>query len=581
MQDGLPSNGVRSLYRDRRGSLWIGTAKGVGVLRGGRVLALPHPASSAVVSFAEDRRGNLYAATEGGSVREFDALNLSELPIQGGPIRNAVTLFPDPMDGSVWAGTIGNGLFQLKAGKTVHFTTDDGLFDDDIYGIAADDRGSLWMACSKGIFSVNRSDLEKFAAGAIKTIPSVPFSPLDGLQTVECKSGVQPAAWKLTDGRIAFSTIRGLLIVDPSHMDLKLTPPHVAIEAVIVDGQNHKPEEIGQLPPANRNVEFRYTGLSFKFPLRTTFRYTLEGFSHEWVDAGSRREAYYTNLPPGRYRFRVKACMTDGGCDASTTDIDFSLASRLYQRVWFWPAFAGLLALGAWLGYELRVQNLRGQFALVLSERNRIARELHDTLLQGFSGVTMQLQAFAGRVPSQQRGALDEIIQDSADCLKEARRSVANLRNPRSGLAGAIAKVAEQTQGPDGNPARVRLKLEEVPPDLPEHVEYNLLKIAQEAMSNAARHSGARSIEVTLRHSCDELRLSIRDNGTGTAACPNVDAPAHGDDGHFGIVGMRERAEHIGAEFQLTSIPGVGTTVAIVLLLTGKEVAVHGLESVS
>jgi signal transduction histidine kinase len=434
------------------------------------------------------------------------------------------------------------------------------------------------MACSKGIFSVSRADLEKFAAGTIKTIPSVPFSPLDGLQTVECKSGVQPAAWRMADGRIVFSTIRGILIVDPSHMDLKLTPPRVAIEAVIVDGQSHKPEEIGELPPANRNLEFRYTGLSFKYPLRTTFRYTLEGFNHEWIDAGQRREAYYTNLPHGHYRFRLKACMVDGGCDAASTDIDFSLAARFHQRVWFWPCFAGVLAMGVWLGYELRVRNLRSQFALVLNERNRIARELHDTLLQGFSGVTMQLQALAGRLPSQHRESLDEIIQDSADCLKEARRSVANLRNPRAGLAGAIAKAAEQTQGPNGvsAAARVKLKLDPLDAGLPDHIEYNLLKIAQEALSNAARHSGARSIEVALRPSRSHLRLTIRDNGSGTAVWPRAQ-----DDGHFGLLGMKERAEHIGADFQLSSVPDVGTTVTVVLPLSRKEVSIHGLESVN
>lgn len=545
---------VRSLFRDRDGDLWIGTPRGLSVLRAGQMQRVQGSWSSGVSSIAEANRGLIYVADQNG-VRVLERSTLHEIRTKRLAIRGAGTLFE--YDGSMWVGTSGNGLFLIRDGKLTHFGLADGLFDDDIYGIAADATGRLWMACSKGIFSVNHSDLLKFSAGVLKTISSTPFSPLDGLQTVECKFGVQPAATRLQDGRIAFSTIRGLLIVDPNHMEFKSAPVAVAVEAVVVDGRSLEPGQIRELPPANRNVEFRFTGLSFKAPLRTSFKYVLEGFNRDWIDAGSRREAYYTNLPPGNYRFRVKACDFGAGCESTSTDVRFTLAARFYQRACFWPLCISLAIFATWLTYQLRVQALKKQFNLILSERNRIARELHDTLLQGFSGVTMQMQALCRRIPAEERAAMQEIIGDAASCLTETRRSVANLRGPRNDLATEIAKAAEQTSGLDRS--RLKLRLEQIPQTLPPHIEYNLVKIAQEALANAAKHSGARWIEVVLRPTRGKLRLSIEDNGGGLLST----AP----EGHYGLIGMRERAAGIGADFQISSEPGVGTTISVALPL--------------
>ncbi|MBV8818124.1 MAG: hypothetical protein JO022_07185, partial [Acidobacteriaceae bacterium] len=312
-----------------------------------------------------------------------------------------------------------------------------------------------------------------------------------------------------------------------------------------------------------------YTGLSYKGPGRIWFRYMLEGFNHDWVDAGSRREAYYTNLPPGHYRFRVKACNYDGGCDATGTEVGFTLAARIWQRRWFWPVCVLLAAFGFWLAYQVRVQSLQKKFDLVLSERNRIARELHDTLLQGFSGVTMQLQALSGRIPSEAKSTLEDIIRDSAKCLKEARHSVAGLRSAqRSGLAAEITKAAHETKGLDRG--RLKLRVEQVPSNLPPHVEYNLVKIAQEALTNAVQHSGARWIEVGLRATRGALRLSIQDDGSGLSK-PTAE-------GHYGLIGMRERAQGIGADFKLSSVPGGGTTVSVALPLPSESGKRNGIE---
>ena len=211
----------------------------------------------------------------------------------------------------------------------------------------------MWLASSKGIFSLNRQELLQFAAGQIHSVASRPFSPLDGLQTVECKPGIQPAAWRMRDGRLSFSTIHGLLVIDPDQTQLKMDPPPVVIETVSIDGRNQSVAQMRELAPGDQNLEFRYTALSLRSPQRITFRYKLEGFDHAWVDAGTRRQAFYTNLRPGDYRFLVTACNADGTCNEAGTSLAFVLPARFYQQTWFYLVGAALLGLLARFAYRL------------------------------------------------------------------------------------------------------------------------------------------------------------------------------------------------------------------------------------
>jgi ligand-binding sensor domain-containing protein len=556
---GLPSNSILSLLYSRDDTLWIGTSAGAAVLRDGRVILLaPTQSRPGIVALGE-AGGRVFAAEASTCVRVFSERTLQELPDQALPLRDVDAFYRDE-DGFLWMGTPGSGLYLQDGAKLVHFSSNDGLFDDDIYGIAGDDRGQLWMACSKGIFSVYRADLHKFAAGAKHKFDSNPYSPLDGLQTVECKSGVQPAAWRMRNGHISFSTIRGLLVIDPSQVDPKVGPPPVVIESVTVDGRSGRPRQMLDLAPGERNLAFTYTGLSFRWPTRVTFRYKLEGFDRDWIDAGTRREAFYTNLPPRSYRFRVIGCNPDGVCNEAGASESFVLPARFYQRPWFWLLCAVLAGSLVRLGFGLRIQHLKQQFGIVLAERSRIARELHDTLIQGFSGVTMQMQALAARLSPEYKRRLEDIIEDSAGCLREARRSVADLRNnslPESGLSAAIANAARQSIGPSG--ARLKLNLEPVQGNLPADVEYNLVRIAQEAVTNSVKHSGARTIEVVLAATQDSVRLAVQDDGSGFV---RAGEPAGN---HYGLVGMQERARDIGAVFQVASELGAGTTVSVAL----------------
>jgi ligand-binding sensor domain-containing protein/signal transduction histidine kinase len=561
---GLPSAHVQCLFRDHAGALWIGTSAGLVALRNGRLTPLPGAGSAElpILAIGEDKERRLFVATEGSGMRVLVGGRLREFAPDGIPLRDVDAFYQDP-EGSLWMGTLGSGLRLWKDGKLFRYSVKDGLFDDEVYGIARDAQDRLWMACSKGIFAVGRSDLLRFAAGQIQSFQSTPYSPTDVLRTIECKAGVQPAAWKMQDGSLWFSTIRGLLVIDPRNLLKKLQPPEVVIEEVEVNGQSESADKIGQLPPGQKNIEFHYTGLSYRLPGRITFQHMLEGFDKSWIEAGTRREAYYANLPPGKYRFRVTACNVDGTCNSVGSTVEFALASHYYQRAWFLPLVALAAALVVWLVYQLRIREIKDHFRIILAERNRIARELHDTLIQGFSGVTMQMQALAARWPgSGERGVLEEIIQDAGACLREARRSVAGLRSsngPASGLSAAIAQAARQIT--ETGDVRLRLRLDQGPADLGAEAEYNLLRIAQEAVTNSLKHSGARTIEVALQSAADAVRLSVTDDGLGLSGRDgNYAAP-----GHYGLTGMRERAAQIGARLQLESQPGQGTTLRVVL----------------
>lgn len=545
--DGLPANDIRALFRDDAGTMWIATSRGPAVFRNGAVKRMPDVRggpSEPILAFGEDRTHQLYAAPQ------------DDAPA----LHHADALYRDK-DGLLWVGTLGEGLRLVDGNKTSSFSVVDGLFDDVIYGITEDAQGRLWMACSKGIFSVSRSDLRQFAAGKMSSFVSTPYSPLDGLRTVECQPGVQPVIARAEDGRLWFSTIRGVLVIDPEHFDRRLVPPAVTVETVTINGARRAAGDIGTLAAGLNNVEFKYTGASFIAPARISFRYMLEGLDKAWIEAGPRREAFYTNLPPGRFRFRIAACTPDGACNESANAVGFAVAPRFYQHAWFFPlCFVGIALAGGAM-YQLHIRRLKEQFDLILAERGRIARELHDTLIQGFSGITMAMQAMVSRLPSSsnERQTLEGIVADAGNAMRDARRSLAGLRrhDSSSGLAAAVAQSARQLA--ETHNVRLKLNIADGQCDLPADVEYNLLRIAQEAVLNAVKHSGARTLKVTLDNTPHRLRLSVKDDGAGFDDARSVPV------GHYGLIGMKERAAQIGAELHVTSEPGRGTTVSVVM----------------
>jgi len=574
VRQGLPGNAIRSLYEDRAGGLWVGTEKGLAALRGGRFEVTPGAPQASVIALSEDREGHIVIATDRGVYQGLPG-GFREIQFNGAAIRPVNALYRD-VDGLLWMGLNGGGLRLWNGSEITSYLPRDGLYDGEIYGIVRDDQDRLWMACSRGIFSVPRSELRQFAAGKTKKVTSAAYSPMDAQRVIEGQSGVAPVLSKSHDGRLWFATIRGLLMLDPSHWQREATPPMVVIENPIVNGHSEQADRIGQLLPGQKNLEFNYTGLAYYLPTRLRFRYMLEGYDRDWIEAGNRREAFYTNLPPGPFRFRVTACNADNLCNDQGAAVAFSLAPRFYQHAWFWPMVAAAFAGLGWLVYQLRIRHLRERYDLILAERSRIARELHDTLIQGFSGITMAMQALAGRLrSSKERETLEDIIRDAATCLRETRQSVAGLRaghDAESGLTAAIGTAAREIT--DTKDVRLKLKLDKVSRKLPAEVEYNLLRIVSDAISNAVKHSGARTIEVTLEFTAETLRLAVHDDGSGLGKDGVALRP-----GHYGIIGMKERATQIGADLQLLSEPGHGTTVSV-MLPAGRAAAPEKVEKV-
>ncbi|QDT53762.1 Sensor protein VraS [Caulifigura coniformis] len=571
IKDGLPGNDVACLTFDDASRLWIGTRRGLVRYDGNsieRPISDPVVASARISVLKNAGQQGLIASTSNGVFLIRDD-KLTPLPGDEAWLREVHAIEIGP-EGEFWLASRGRGLMLIKDGEVSLFTIADGLFDDEIVGIAIDDRDQLWMGCSRGIFSVPRTQVLSVARGErARPLDCFSLSPTEGLRTVECQRDVQPAVSRTTDGQIWFSTIHGVLVIDPEKLQRELPTPHVEANRLLVNGEPMRPNHPVVVPPGTLNVSIGYTAHTYSWPSRTSFRYQLEGFDKDWVYAGTRRDAFYTNLSPGTYRFRVSAANFGGSWSEAKLPVEITLRAAFWQTPWF-PLLLGLLAMGTvWLILRLRVLRVRARMDAIISERVRIARELHDTLIQGFSGVTMQMQAVSSQVNDPNlRKSIHDVISDAGACLREARQSVAGLRNSQGtsmGLAAALEQAARQIT--ETRDVRLHLDLPAASPSLPVEVEFNLLRIAQEAITNAARHSHARTIDVALTPKPGRLALRVRDDGVGFSTADRE----RSDHRHYGLIGMRERSRQISADLTIESRPGAGTTILVDLPLTGHE----------
>jgi hypothetical protein len=379
----LKSNTCYAVYRDRSGTLWAGTRDGLYSLdpRGWRVQPVERGLpNESVRAFAEDAAGNLWMATLGGLVRlgtDPAAFTTSN----GLRCGRVLTVAADDQ-GNVWAGTDGGGLVRWRRGKLTCYGPAEGLCDEVICQILVDRRtGILWLGCNRGIVRVSRHELDEVDAGTRATITPVLYSSADGMRSGECNGGNQSAGCWTRGGQICFATMRGLVMLDPQSLSSSLPRPPVLLEEVLFDGRPIDPGQSADLPPGKGELEFHYTALSFLAPDRLRFRYRLEGYDEDWIEAGARREAYYTNLLPGEYHFRVQARADDGTWQEARSAFAFRLQPRFFQTWWFYTAFA-LGALGlAVVVHQLRVRRLQRaeeRLRLRVEERTRELRRAQE-----------------------------------------------------------------------------------------------------------------------------------------------------------------------------------------------------------
>ncbi|HEY3706471.1 MAG TPA: two-component regulator propeller domain-containing protein [Terracidiphilus sp.] len=582
--DGLPDDFIRSLHADSDGSLWIGTRRGLthwthpgnleSGLESGRMqtyTAANGLGSNLVGAMARDSAGDLWVATFAGLSR-LHAASFTNFTTANGLSSNVITAIL-PRGNGLLIGTQDHG-WNVWDGSHFIAITDHDLGRTTIHAILDDGRNHLWFATGTGLARCDCSGSMGSMHGA-DCAHWLEFGTTDGLRSRETAVNSHPSAWRAQNGHLWFATPKGLVEVDPAHFPVNNVPPPVVVERFAVDDAEQALHAAGLRVPAGHNhFQFEYAGLSFVAPQKVRYRYKLDGFDHDWTDAGPRRTAYYTNIPPGRYTFRVQAANNDGIWNEQGTALEFQLAPHFYQTIWFY-VLLGLAAIGLiFLGLKLRLLRAQREFNAVLGERNRIAREIHDTLAQGYVGISVQLEVLSEllRHNKLEKAAkhLDTVRGYVREGLADARQSIWALRSQDTGEATLPVRMRRLVEAGSTHSLDAKFGIYGAYRPLAPGTESEILRIAQEALHNVKKHAGAASVKMQLEYRRNEIALEIIDDGRGFTPSNNG-APLTSPSGHYGLTGMRERAASIGGTLEVTSEPGAGTTVRLRAPAPGKK----------
>lgn len=615
--DGLPPANVLSLFEDRRGRIWVSTqAAGGGLFLfendGFRRYRWP---IYNVFQFAEDSGGDLWIATR---ERGLGRVSPEGVPVEDYPWskfgdRAALSLLPDPRggiwlgflrgglayvvngeivesydersglgaglvrdlqfgpDGAVWAATQG-GLSRVSGGHAATLGIAGGLPCETVHWMreAAGGLGegkAVWLHTSCGLLRLAPADLAAWAAEpGRKVTPTLWLDHRDGVENIIYNTYYSPAVTSTADGLLPFATLGGLALFDPARLASQPLPPRAIVELVSADGIDYPVAAAVALPPLVRDLRFDYTAPALSRPDKVRFRYRLEGVDSDWQDAGNRRQAFYRDLPPGEYRFAVEATNESGAASEKAVWLAVTIAPAWYQTLPFrLTALLLLLGLG-WAAYRRRLARVEArlawQFEERLTERTRIANELHDTLLQGFISASMQLALAFARLPAElpEKKRLEQVLALVRRVIDEGRDAVRGLRS-EAGEANDLDRALARIPGELGLDQEVAVatiaegSLRQPHPLVRDEV----YRIGREAVVNALRHAGAARVAVSLAYRPDGLHLEVTDDGGGIAP----ELLAGGRDGHFGLAGMRERAARLGGRCTITSSPGGGTRVTL------------------
>jgi signal transduction histidine kinase/ligand-binding sensor domain-containing protein len=549
---------------DEQGPLVFATSQGYVRVQGDKVVRSPPFVSEVGYMHVmhRDHAGVLWAGGSDGLFR-IAGNEVKRYGSRSGFRRNRVRDISEDPDGGLWLATAG-GLVFFKDGTVKTLGVEEGLPENYLRAVLDDGLGHLWIASMGSLFRLDKEEVRRVIAGQAARVWPVVFDASDGLRTTEAMLSNNPG-FRGDDGRLWFATSRGLSVIDPTRVSIKDPAPDVRIEGIAADGRTEEPAEDAALEygPGRGQVTIEYAALSFRAVHRVRFRYRLEGFDEGWVDAGTRRSAYYSNLPPGHYRFVVTACNHDGVWNGRNVAFSFSIQPPFYRTRWFYAGcMLGVVLLAA-AAFHVRMKQMRSRFAAIIGERTRIARELHDTLAQGLAGTGIQLDTALTMLPDEPDVARDYVALGRAmvrSTLAEVRRSIWVLRAQTSkganGLGSALPDSLRQLMEHSGLESQIHVSGE--PRELAAEVERNLLRIAHEAVTNAVRHSGARHIAIDLDFAGDGVHLRVRDDGRGFDPQPwlvkrRID--------HFGLVGIAERVRGLGGELQVKSREGEGTEI--------------------
>jgi signal transduction histidine kinase/ligand-binding sensor domain-containing protein len=564
----LQGRPIAALVRESSGALWVSiTRRGLYRFADGKWVESGGleglPPGWPIVATADANGVLWFGYPENGIVRVEDG-NVKLLGVkQGLAVGNVLSILAQ--DGEIWVG--GElGLARLEGSRFVSMRSESGTPFRGISGIVRAANGDLWLNGVDAIVRVAGDEIEAVVRQPAHLLKCEIFNYLDGVPGTAVQVRPQPSAIQTTDGRIWFSRTAGIVTIDAARLVRNTLPPPVTIWS-LTSGLKRYPNlgESLKLPMHTTNLQIEYSAGSLTVPERVHFRYKLEGSDSNWQDVGTRREAHYTNLGPGQYRFRVIASNNDGVWNDKGASFAFTIPPAFYQTNWF-HALCVLACLGALTAaYRVRVRQVaaqvRSRLEARLAERERIARDLHDTLLQGIQGLIWQFQAATDRIPPGEpaRHLMEKSLDRADQLLGESRDRVKDLRPATSevtDLAQALANEGEHHASL--HRAKFRVSVQGVARDLHPIVREEILFIGREAMGNAFRHAGADNIEAEITFGHAALQLSIRDDGQGISAAL---LDAGGRPGHFGLIGMRERAQKLGGQLEIWSRPGAGTGI--------------------
>lgn len=556
---------LTDITSDGAGGLWLHDSTR-GLLRWNQGKLTPGPLSEEMsgrplLASLTDREGRAWFSFAGnnvavvdrdGSVRLFGA----EDGLTVGPYR----AIHQDQAGAIWFGGDG-GLTRFSTGVFTTLPASPTTPVHRITGIIDDEDGALWLAVeAAGILRLTRDEIAKALASPTHNARYSAFDKMDGSAGTSRWFGNRTAV-RAVDGRLWFVAGRGVTVVDPEA--LGAPPPSddmVRIEGAVVDGAPLSAGSAQVLAPGTVRVQIDYTVLDLTAPQKRRFRHRLDGFDSDWIDAGARHSAFYTNLPPRQYTFRVMATDTDGAYTGAVGEWAFRIRPAFYQTWWFAAACLGFAGLSIGAAWRVHVLRMRKQFSLLLGERARLSREVHDTLLQSMFGYALQFDALAEAVSSsapQLHQRLAHLRHQVEDDIREARQSIWNLRSPmleRRELPATLKDVAEHAVA--STPIELDVAVGGSPRRVSPQVEEQLLRIGREAVSNSVRHAQATRVKLSLHYGDDAIVLTVADDGRGFDAAKQQD-----ESEHFGLTTMRERAESVGGSLRVRSAKGEGTTV--------------------
>lgn len=556
----LRSNWIRAMTSDDDGHWWLCDYDGAVFKVTAGVAASFSEIDAPCGAAFTDARGRVWLGLDDGLVAIANNALRKFRDVDGLAIGRVYSIVEDP-HGTMWIGTA-TGLSRFKDERFVTIRGLRGLNGRAITSIVDDHEGYLWLGTSSGIVRISAKDVERSLEDSAATIDYQSFSIADGMEGPPVTVNY-PMAGRAADGALWFVTARSVAVVEPARVPVSRPPPAVRIEAAVADGQTIPFHPHVRLPSNVDRLQIQYAPDTLSDSSHTRFRFRLEGLDKNWIDAAESRAAVYMRIPPGSYRFRVMAGTGDGRWGGPEAAWDFRVLPAFYQTTWFYGlcSVVGLLAAGA--AWQLRLRQVRARLDGVLAERSRLAREVHDTLLQGLAALELQVDTMRSQLdssPGAVKRQLDRSHRYIQRCVSEARQSILNLRAPvldNWDVASALKSFGES--GAEAAGVRFVLTVTGRQIRLPRAVEDHLVRIGQEAITNALRHSRARQVRTEVEYADREVRFRVSDDGIGFS----VDADAT-TGGHWGLVVMRERAEQIGARLTLTSQSGRGTTIEVV-----------------